>query len=88
MNDDDIRKITDAVGKAIDEKTSSFYVDREKHWKHHEFLDKLIKFFDSAQNFTWRTALVMVFLGALIFIILGFLFALWIKMPWVFGGKV
>jgi uncharacterized membrane protein len=87
LNDDDIRKITDAVGKAIDKKTSDFYVEREKHWKHHEFLDKLIDFFESAQKFTWRSLLLLFIFGILALVTLGFLFSLWIKMPGLFGGK-
>lgn len=87
MNDDDLKKITAAVSKAIDEKTSSFYVDREKHWKHHEFLDKLIDFFDTAQRFTWRTLFILFIFGVIGVIALGFWFSLWSKMPGLFGGK-
>lgn len=85
MNKEDVEIITKAVVEAIDQKTKEFYVDREKHWKHHEFLDNLIDFFDKTKTTTWRAMLTFAVIGILGLLVMGIMFAVWTKFKTING---
>ena len=55
MNKDEIKQ---AVSEAIDEKVKDFYIDREKHWRHHEALEEFIDFWKITKKTAWRTFIV------------------------------
>lgn len=77
LSEEDIKQVADAVTTQMDAKTRSFYVDREKHWKHHEFLDKLIGFFDKASDTALKTIVRMVVVALIGIFLLGI--GMWIK---------
>lgn len=59
-------ELKSAVGEAIDEKLSQFWVDRETHYEHHKFIDKWMKWADDATKTIWHTiikAIVLLILG-------------------------
>jgi hypothetical protein len=78
--DDEIllKKITNAVSEAVRGEMKDFYVDREKHYQHHEFIDSLMEWRKNCKKTAWNT-----FIGAIataIFILLLYGFVAW-------GGK-
>lgn len=60
-----IKAIAQAVSESIDNKANAFYVDREKHWKHHEFLDRSIDFLSETRGIIWKV-IVVAFIGLVI----------------------
>ena len=69
-------EIKEAVAEAIDEKLSQFWVDRELHFEHHQFIDRWIKWSDEASKTVWRTIIKAVIITVLGLIALGVLFRL------------
>jgi hypothetical protein len=62
---------------AKDQENSLLWVDREKHHKHHELMDKMIIFFDDTKTTIWKTFVRMVVVGILGIFVLGL--AIWLK---------
>lgn len=50
-------ELKSAVGEAIDEKLSQFWVDRETHYEHHKFIGSWIAWFEDANKTIWRTVI-------------------------------
>ena len=71
-------ELKSAVIEAIDEKLTPFWVERELHYKHHEFIDKWMKWSDDASKTIWRTIIKTFVYGILILIALGAL----LKIGW------
>ena len=67
-------EVKSAVAEAIDEKLSQFWVDGEIHYKHHEFIDRWMKWADEASKTMWTTLIKAVILFVLSLIILGAFF--------------
>ena len=65
-------ELKSAVEEAIDEKLSQFWVDRELHYKHHEFIDKWMKWADDASKTVWHSIIKAIVLFVLGLIALGF----------------
>ena len=65
-------ELKSAVEEAIDEKLSQFWVDRELHYKHHEFIDKWMKWADDASKTIWHSIIKAIVLFVLGLIALGF----------------
>ena len=68
------KEMKEIISEVMDEKTKAFYIDREKHWKHHDFLDKTIAFLDKTEGIVWRTIIIAFIMGALGIFILGIIF--------------
>lgn len=77
----DAEVIKEAVKAAMDEKMAEYWVDREKHYQHHEFIDSLIKWADRVSDTTVKAVITAIVMGILALLVLGFIF--YIKM----GGK-
>ena len=43
-------ELKSAICEAIDEKLSQFWVGREVHYKHHEFIERLMTWYDDASK--------------------------------------
>jgi len=71
-------EIKSAVAEAIDEKLNQFWVDRELHYKHHEFIDKWMKWSNDMSKTIWHTIIKTIVLGLLGLLALGAL----LKMGW------
>lgn len=67
--------IKEAVKEALNEKLGEFYVDRETHYKHHEFIDGLLKWTNSAKSEICKTLARGVVIVIFFLLVLGF--ALW-----------
>ena len=64
-------ELKSAVGEAIDEKLSQFWVDREVHYKHHEFIERLMTWYDDASKTIWHTIIKTLIIGIMILIAIG-----------------
>ena len=69
-------EIKEAVAEAIDEKLSQFWVNRELHFEHHQFIDRWMKWSDEASKTIWTTLIKAVVLFVLGLIALGAFFKL------------
>ena len=67
-------EVKSAVEEVIDKKLSQFWVDRELHYKHHEFIDRWMKWADEATKTIWTTLIKTVVLFILGLIALGAFF--------------
>ncbi len=66
-----------AVGRAIDRKLGQFYIDRETHYKDHEFIQGLRKWSEEAKGTVLRSVVKTLVIGTIFLMILGFI--LWGK---------
>jgi len=71
-------ELKESIGEAIDEKLSQFWVDRELHYKHHEFIDRWMKWSDDISKTIWHTLIKTAVLLALGLMALGAL----LKIGW------
>ena len=72
-----IEEIKTAVSEAIDEKVKDFYIDREKHWRHHEALEEFIDFWKTTKKTAWRTFIVTAVSGVVGLLWIAFKFSQW-----------
>lgn len=62
-----------AVGEAMDEKMKDFYIDREKHYQHHAFIEDLIQWRDSCKSTCMKAIANIVVVGAIGLMLAGFI---------------
>ena len=71
-------ELKSAVIEAIDEKLTPFWVERELHYKHHEFIDRWMNWSDDMSKTIWHTIIKAIVLGLLGVLALGAL----LKIGW------
>lgn len=76
----DAELIKQTVREAFKEELKDFYIDRETHYKQHEWLGKLIKLSDHCTNTVWKTIINSIVIGTVGLVALGFV-------CWI-GGKI
>lgn len=69
MTKEDIKSVID---ESLDSKFREYWVDRELHYKHHEFIDKWMRWADDASKTIWGTLLRGFVLFIMALIALGF----------------
>ena len=69
MTKDEIR---DVIENALESKMKEFWVDRELHYKHHEFIDKWMQWADDTSKTVRHTVITFIILGLLGLLALGF----------------
>lgn len=74
MDAEDVKK---AVGEILDEKLSALYIDREKHFHHHEFVESIIKLSDRVSSTFIKTIVSTVVISLFSLLVLGLI--LWGK---------
>ncbi len=62
-----------AVKEAIAEEKAAFYVEPEKHYNHHLFVDRLVKLFKGASDWAGRIIIGAIVSAILTLIMLGFI---------------
>lgn len=77
MTEEEITDLKTLVKEAINEEVHEFWVERETHYKHHEFIESWIKWTDRVSNAAVQTlikSVIIFFLGLLAigFAIFGF----------------
>jgi hypothetical protein len=88
MKPEEKRELTDAVVAAVltaqkqsHEEHREYFVDREEHYQHHQFINSWIKFMDVGRKTALRT-----FIAFMVMTILGLLvFGFWEKIAHVVG---
>lgn len=81
MQDKDL--IKSAVVEALEEKLGDFFIEREKHFQHHQFIDGVMSFSENIKSTACKTVTTIVIIGAVTILILGLV--AWIKKN-IFGG--
>ena len=66
--------IKEAVKEALGEELKSFYVDRETHYKHHEFIEEWIGWTKQCKSVVLKTLMSGFLMALLGLIALGFIF--------------
>jgi len=64
--------IKEAVKEAFREELKAFYIDRETHYKQHEWLGEMMKYADTCKSVILRAVLTVLVAGALGLMFLGF----------------
>lgn len=74
MTKDELAELIEgAAARGIEKKFGEFYVERERHWEHHEFINGFIKFIDTIKNTALKTFVRTVVYGLLFLLLCGFL---------------
>jgi len=63
MSTADKEAIKEAVIEAMRSELSVFYIDRETHYRQHQFLGEMIKYCEEGKRTVWK-AIVTAFVGA------------------------
>ena len=71
LSQEDIAKIREAVGAAVDDKIGPLFIDRERHFKEHEWVKDEITFRGNIKITAQKTLVRTGIGGALFLIILG-----------------
>lgn len=69
MEAEEIKK---AVKDALREEMKDFYIDRETHYKQHEFIGSMMDFVDQCKGVVLKTVVTIIIGGAIGLMILGF----------------
>jgi hypothetical protein len=77
MSSVDKAMIKAAVHEAIDEKLGQFYIEREKHYQHHEFIDNVICYSNKIKGTACKTVTNLLIVGLATLAALGF--GVWLK---------
>jgi hypothetical protein len=82
MTKDDIKA---AVSEAIQENIRDFYIDRETHYKQHEFLGEMMKWIDDCKSTASKTIVKILVYGLLGAMMIGFCikYSVHVKIPGV-----
>ena len=72
MNHAEIKK---AVSEAIEEKMVEYWIDRQKHYGHHQFIESLVLWSDRISSTIVQTVVKTVIVAILALFIIGF--AIW-----------
>lgn len=70
MNRDELKEI---VTEALDERIKDFYIDRERHYKHHLFIERLEKWADRCTSTFLKTVVQCVVGAILTLIVIGYI---------------
>lgn len=71
--------IKEAVKEALGEELKAFYVDREIHYQHHEFLKSWIVWSQQCKSVIMKTVMSGLVMALLGLIVLGFIFKVNLK---------
>ena len=66
------------VKEAMAEEREDFYIDREQHYKHHDFIENLSQLISGTKSTIWRTVIKIFVWGGLIIFLFGLL--TWFKL--------
>lgn len=83
MADVDLVKIQEAIRDVMREEMKAFYIDREEHYQHHQFVKNLKSGVESCQSIVGKVTLSAIIAGAIILLIAGI--GGWVK-KMVMGG--
>jgi hypothetical protein len=64
--------IKEAVKEAFQEELKAFYIDRETHYKQHEWLGEMMKYTETCKSVVLKAVISILVAGALGLMFLGF----------------
>lgn len=67
----DLEAVKNAMREVMQEEMKAFYIDREEHYQHHQFLKGLKKGVEGCQSIVGKISLVTLIGGLVTVIILG-----------------
>lgn len=70
-------EIKEAVSEAIQEKLGEFYIERQKHFEHHQFIDGVMSTADKIKGTACKVITTSSIIGLLTILVLGFI--TWIR---------
>jgi len=65
--------IKEAVHEALQERLGEFFIEREKHFEHHQFIDGVMQFSNSVKSTACKTVTTTMIIGAATILLLGLL---------------
>ena len=65
-------ELKSTMEEVLDSRLKEFWVDRELHYKHHEFIDRWMKWSDDVNKTIWRSIIKYVVIFIMGLIALGF----------------
>ncbi|GEM_PF-965726 len=77
MTEKDIKDMKLAMMEAIEEKLGEFYIERQKHFEHHQFIDVVMTTAEKVTGTACKTITISSVVGLLTIIVLGFI--AWIR---------
>jgi hypothetical protein len=70
----EVEELKQAIRDVLDEKSKGFWIDRETHYKHHEWLACVITWSDRCKSTVLQTVVRCVVYGLIGLLIFGFIF--------------
>lgn len=70
-------EIKEAVAEVLQDKLGEFYIERQKHFEHHQFIDGVMTTTDKIKGTACKTITISGIIGLLTILTLGFI--AWIK---------
>lgn len=70
-------ELKEAVAEAIHDKLGEFYIERQKHYEHHQFIDGIITTSEKIKGTACKTITTSGIIGLLAILVVGFI--AWIK---------
>lgn len=64
--------IKEAIKEAFQEELKAFYIDRETHYKQHEWLGEMMKYTETCKSVVLKAVISIIVAGALGLMFLGF----------------
>ena len=77
MTEKDIKDMKLAMMEAIEEKLGEFYIERQKHFEHHQFIEGVMNTTEKIKGTACKTITTSSVVGLLTIIVLGFI--AWIR---------
>lgn len=74
-----VKEAVTELMKNHDPTQTTFYVERERHWKHHEFVDEVIDFMSTVKKTTARTVIAIIIIGTVGLLVTGVVVTLFAK---------
>lgn len=74
MTDQEITKVAEKVRDAISAEIKPFYIDRETHYQHHQFIKSFMGWMGKTQGIVLKTVVTVFVLGIIGLVVLGFIF--------------
>jgi hypothetical protein len=68
----DKETIKEAVREAFQEELKAFYIDRETHYQHHQFLGGIIKWCEQCKSIVLKTIVTAVVGGVIALLVIGY----------------
>lgn len=73
MSEEHIQAIKRAVSEAMQEQMKDFYIEREKHYQHHQFIGELIEWSKSWKSTAMKAIANTIVMAAIALLLAGYI---------------